>query len=121
MADSDIVIPTEINEIVSERATLWHKFDEAQSQFNEIEKFASQVTSSTPAQVPSELASARTPPDEVAAALQNFQAELARISKGQEGIKTYQAEIKKIENQQLIAMIVVGVVIAIILCVVAFR
>lgn len=120
MADSGIIIPTELSKIISERTTLWQKFEETQSQFKEMEKLASQVASSTPVQVPSELTSDKTPPAEVAAALQNFRGELARISKSQEDIKAYQAEIKKIENQQLTLVIVVGIVLAIVLCIAAF-
>jgi hypothetical protein len=120
MVDSDLVIPNEIGKIVNERATLWQRFEESQSQFNEIEKLASQFASSTSAQIPSELTSEKTPPAEVTAALQNFKGELARISKGQEGIKAYQAEIKRIKDQQLAIIIVVGLVITAVLCVAAF-
>jgi hypothetical protein len=120
MADSGVVIPEDISRIVNERANLWQRFEESQSQVSEIEKLASQVASSTPAQIPTELTSDKTPPAEVAAALQNFQGELTRINKGQEGIKAYQAEIKKIENQQLTIIIVVGLIIAAVLCIAAF-
>jgi hypothetical protein len=119
MANSGIILPTEISNLVSERTTLWQKFDEAQSQFNEIEKLASQIASSTPAQIPSELTNDRTPPAEVVAALQNLQMELMRISKGQDTIKGYQAEIKKLESQQLTIVIAVGLLIAIVLSIIA--
>jgi len=120
MANSGIVIPNEINKILSERASLWERLDKAQSQFKEMEGLSSQVASSTPAPILPELTDEKTPPSEVAAALQNFQSELARINKGKESISAYQAEIKRIETQQLITVIVVGVIIAIVLCAIVF-
>ena len=120
MADSSIVIPNDINKILSERASVWRNWDEAQSQFKEMEKLSSQVASSTPTQIPSELTNEKNPAAEITAASQNFQTELARINKGQEGIKAYQAEIKRIETQQLVTVIVIGIIVAIVLCVVVF-
>lgn len=119
MANSGIIIPTEISNLISERTALWQKFEEAQSQFNEMEKLASQIASSTPAQIPSELTNDRTPPAEIATALQNLQMELVRMGKGQDSIKGYQAEIKKIESQQLTIVIAVGLLIAVVLSIMA--
>lgn len=120
MANSGIVIPSEINKILSERTSLWGSLDQAQAQFKEMENLSPQVASSTPSSIPPELTDDKTPPSEVAAALQNFQSELARINKGKETIGAYQAEIKRIENQQLVTVIVVGVIIAIVLCAIVF-
>ena len=119
MTDSGIVIPTEISAIISERTTLWNKMDEAQRQFNEMEKLSSQVASSTSVEIPSALTGVRTPYAEVVAAAQNFRGEMAQISKGQEGINAYQTEIKKIENQQLTIVIVVSLVLALFVCMAA--
>ena len=113
MSNSTVMIPSDVSTIISERVTLWQKFDEAQSQFNEIDKLASQVDSSNPAQIPPELTDGKTPPVEVAAALQNLQAELARIETAQNDIQAHQAEIKKIKNQQ-IAVVVLVVIVALI-------
>lgn len=120
MSNSGIVIPNEINKILSERASLWAKLDQAQSQFKEMEGLSSQVASSNPSQILPELTDEKTPHSEIAASLQNFQSELARINKGKESISAYQAEIKRIETQQLITVIVVGVIIAIVLCAIVF-
>ncbi len=120
MENSGIVIPSDIGKIVDERNTLWQKFDEAQHQFDEMNKLAPQISSSVAAQIPSELTGHKTPPLEVIAAVQNFQAELARIAKAQETIKLHQAEIKKVESQQLITVVVVGILIGVLLCFLAF-
>lgn len=120
MANSGIVIPSEINNILSERTSLWGSLDQAQSQFKEMENLSSQVASSTPSSIPPELTDDKTPPSEVATALQNFQSELTRINKGKETISAYQAEIKRIETQQLVTVIVVGVIITIVLCAIVF-
>ena len=123
MSSSSIIIPSGISTIINERVTLWQKFDEAQSQFNEIDKLASQVASSNPAQILSELTDEKTPPAEVTTALQNFQAELAIIGKARNDIKAYQAEIKKIKNQQMVIaviVIIVGLITTVLLCSVAF-
>lgn len=120
MANSGIIIPNEINAILSERASLWEKLDQSQSQFKEMEDLSLQVASSTPSQIPSELTAEKTPPSEIAAALQNFQSELDCIKKGNESISAYQAEIKRIETQQLITVIVGGVILAIVLFAIVF-
>ena len=120
MENSGIVIPSDIGKIVDERNTLWQEFDEAQHQFDEMNKLAPQIAPSVAAQIPSELTGDKTPPLEVIAAAKNFQAELARIAIAQETIKAYQAEIKKVESQQLTTVIVVGIVIAVFLCFLAF-
>jgi hypothetical protein len=55
--------------------------------------------------------------------LQNFQAELAIIGKARNDIKAYQAEIKKIKNQQMVIaviVIIVGLITTVLLCSVAF-
>ena len=120
MENSGIVIPSDIGKIVDERNTLWQKFDEAQQQFDEMNKLAPQILSSVAAQIPSELSGHKTPPLEIIAATQNFQAELTRIAKAQETIKAYQAEIKKVERQQLTTVVVVGMLIGVFLCFLAF-
>jgi hypothetical protein len=119
MSDSGIVIPSDISDIISERVTVWEKFDEAQGQVAEMEKLSSQITVSNAAQIPAELTTDNTPPAEVAAAYRNFQAEMARIAKAQEGIKTYQAEIKKIEGQRTTMMILIGLGVVVLLGIMA--
>lgn len=120
MANSGIVIPNEINTILSDRASLWKSLDQTQAQFKEMENLSSQVTSSAPSKIPSDLTDENTPPSEIAAASQHFQSEIARIAKGRESINAYQSEIKRIENQQLITVIIVGVIIVLILCAIAY-
>lgn len=114
MTESSVVIPPDINHVISERATLWQKFDEAESQFSEINKLTShQIASSTPAPIPSELTDEKTPPAEVAIALKNLQTELSLISKSTESIEDYEIEIQQIEKNRRTA-IVIGVVLMII-------
>ncbi len=115
MANSGLVFPNELGRTVSERATLWQKFDESQSQVGEIEKLASQVASSTPAEIPSELTGDKTPSAEVAAALHGLQAELVEISKAQASIKAYENEIQRLkaERQKVIAIASAVIVIII--------
>jgi hypothetical protein len=120
MENSDMVIPSDIGKIVDERNTLWQKFDEAQHQFDEMNKLAPQIASSVAAQIPSELTGHKTPPLEVIAAAQNFQAELTRIAKAEETIQAHQTEIKKVESQQLTTVVVVGILIGAFLCFLAF-
>jgi hypothetical protein len=120
MADSGIVITYEISKILDERASLRQELDNARNQFTELEKLVSQGTSSIPAQIPAELTSTKTPPAEIAAALQYFQLELTRINKAQEAIRGYQAEINEIETKQRVIVVVVGVIIAIVLLAIAF-
>jgi hypothetical protein len=84
-----------------------------------MEKLSSQISASTAAQIPAELTTDKTPPAEIAAAYQNFQAEMARIAKAQEGIKTYQAEIKKIEGQRTTMMILIGLGVVVLLGIMA--
>lgn len=120
MENSGIIIPSDIGKIVDERNALWQKLDEAQRQFDEMNKLAPQVSSSIAGQISSELTGHKTPPTEVIAAAQNFHAELARIAKTQETIKAHQAEIKRVERQQLTIIIVVGVIIALFLCFLVF-
>lgn len=118
MADSGLVIPSELGRIVSERATLWQRFDASQSQIGEIEKLAHEVSSSTPAEIPSELTGDKTPVAEVAAALQGLQSELAEISKAQASIQTHEAEILRLKaERQKILMIAVIVIVIIVLVV----
>lgn len=115
MANSGLVIPNELGKIVSDRATLWQKFDESQSQIGEIEKLASQVASSTPAEIPSHLTDDKTPSAEVAAALHGLQAELVEITKAQASIEAYEDEIQRLkaERQKVIAIAAVVIVIII--------
>ncbi len=120
MADSGIVITYEISKILDERADLRQELDNTRNQFTELEKLASQVASSIPAQIPAELTSTKTPPAEIAAALQYFQSELTRINKAQEAIRVYQAEINELENKQRMIVVVIGVIIAIVLLAIAF-
>jgi hypothetical protein len=120
MADSGIVIPYEISKILNDRAGLWQRLDEAQRQFDELDKLDSLIKATMLAQLPPELTSEKTPPAEIAAALKNIQAELARIDKSQESIRAYQAEIKFIEKKQLITVIVVGVIMVFILGAIVF-
>ena len=120
MADSGIVITYEISKILDERASLRQELDNARNQFTELEKLASQVASSTSAQIPDELTSTKTPPAEIAAALQYFQFELTRINKAQEDITVYQAEINELEYKQRIIVVVFGVIIALVLLAIAF-
>jgi len=119
MSNSGIVVPSDISQILSERANTWGQFDQAQNQLTEMEKLSSQIVASSLAQIPTELTSEKTPPAEVAAAYQNFQAEMARIAKAQEGIKTHQAEIKKIEGQRTTMMILIGLGVVLLLGIVA--
>ena len=115
MANSEIVIPSEINTILNERALLWENLDQAQMQFKEAESLSSQVASSAPSKILPNLTDENTPPSEISAALQHFQSEITHINKGKESISAYQAEIKRIENQRLITVIVVVVITALVL------
>ena len=113
MADSGLVIPSELGRIVSERTSLWQRFDASQSQISEIEGLAHEVASSTPAEIPSELTSDKTPVAEVTAALQGLQAELAEISKAQASIQAHEAEIQRLraERQKILMIAVIAIVI----------
>jgi len=111
MADSGVVIPAKIGKIVNERATLWKKLDESQSQYSQLEKLGAQVASSTPSPVPSVLTDEATPPAELSAAVQKLQEELASIAKAQEEIHSAEIEIKRLANRQLTVVIVVTVII----------
>lgn len=119
MADSDIIIPMGIRDIIEERAALWKNFDDAQSQLAEMEKMSSQMAPSAVARIPDELSREKTPFSEIAAAHQSFRTELTRIAQSQESIKTYQAEIKKIEQHQKTIAILVGLGIAVVLGILA--
>jgi hypothetical protein len=119
MSNSGIVVPSDTSQILNERANIWGQFDQAQNQLAEMEKLSSQIVASSLADIPTELSGEKTPPAEVAAAHQNFRAEMARIAKAQEGIKTYQAEIKKIEGQRTTMMILIGLGVVVLLGIVA--
>jgi hypothetical protein len=116
MAESDIVIPSDVNKIITERVTLWERFDKSQSEINEMNSKNEPIAVSTPAQIPGELSTEKTPPAEIAAAYQLFQAELAKIGQFQNTIKEYQSEIKKIEDQQklIITIAVIGAIILVV-------
>lgn len=120
MTNSGFLIPADIGAVVSERTQIWKQIDDAQSQFNDMEKQAAQFSSITPAPIPSELSTESTPPAEVAMAVKGFRDELTQIGKHQEEIKAHQAEIAKIKSQQTTTFIIAGIVIAIVLCFVVF-
>jgi hypothetical protein len=121
MANTAVVIPNEINGILNERANIWTKLNSAQSQFKELEKLSSQILpGSSPAEIPAELTNEKTPPSEIAAALQNLQAELEISKKAQENIRACEAEINRIKQQRMIVTIVVGIILAIFVCAVVF-
>lgn len=119
MVNSGVVLPADINSILNERATLWQTFDEAQSQFSEINQLSSLIVTSIPAQIPSELTDEKTPPAEVAAALRNLQAELARIAESTKGTKAHETEIRRLKNRQKVLVIIAGAIIVTTLCLVA--
>jgi hypothetical protein len=121
MANIAVVIPNEINRILNERANIWNKLIESQTQFKELEKLSAYLQpGSSPAEIPSELTDEKTPPSEIAAALQSFQAELEVIQKAQEDIKIYEAELNRIKRQRMIVGIVVGLILAILVCAAVF-
>lgn len=120
MKDSDIIVPPHIGKILTERATLWQKFQEAKSQSNELDKLASRLVPSTPAQIPPELTAEGTPPAEVSSALQLLRREFNSILRTHSDIETYKAEIKRIERRQLILYMVIGLIIVVVLCIAAY-
>jgi hypothetical protein len=113
MADSGVVIPSEISEVIEERVVLWQQLEKSQNQFRKIEKLASPVASSTPTQIASELTSDGTPPAEITVALHNLKEELARIDEAEDDIEEYQNEIEEI--QRLWTIVIVTIVIAMII------
>jgi len=119
MSNSGVVIPSDISKLLNERVGIWQPFDEAQSQFEEIDKLSSQVASINPGQIPVELTSEKTPPAEVAAAYHHFQAELVKIVEAQEHIKAYQTEIQKIENRQKTIAVLIGLAIIVFMAIAA--
>ncbi|MBK9926321.1 MAG: hypothetical protein IPP66_13655 [Anaerolineales bacterium] len=117
MSNTGFVIPSDIRQILEERDKTWQEFDVAQDHVQEMEKRSSQVVIDNFAQLPTELTNEKTPPAEIAAAYQNFQTEMAKISQAQESIKVYQAEIKKIQSQRTTRAILIGIGIVIILAI----
>ena len=117
MAETDIVIPSDVNKIITERVVLWERFDKSQREINEMNSRNAPLAVSTPAQIPAELSNEKIPPAEIAAAYQLVQGELARIEQYQNANKGYEAEIKKIEDQRKLIITIV-VIVAIILVVI---
>jgi hypothetical protein len=97
----------------------WNVYDAAQSQLGEMEKFSSQLANISPAQIPLELTSEKTPPAEIAVAHRNLRAELAKIAEAQNDIKAYQAEITRIESQRRTLIAIAVIVIIVFLCIAA--
>jgi hypothetical protein len=121
MANITVVIPNEINKILNERANIWNKLVEAQTQFKELEKLSAQIIpGSSPAEIPPELTEEQTPPSEIAAALQNLQAEMEITKKAQEDVRIYEAELNRIKRQRMIVGIFVGLILAILVCAAVF-
>lgn len=116
MADSGVVIPSEIQKVVGERTSLWKDFDKTQKTFAELEDLAQQVSQHQPATIPRALSDAKTPPAEISAASQKFHLEFKNIAKSQADIRTYQEEIDKIKQRRLIITIVVSLIAIGILC-----
>ncbi len=121
MDQSGVVITPDVSKIIAERAELWQQFDDAHEHFSkmdfsEVDQLATEVAAAIPAEMSSKLSKEGTPATEVAAAFHKFQEELAHMAERRDEIAAYRAEIKKVESQRRLIVILAGLTIMFVLC-----
>ena len=119
MPSTNVIVSPDVNLLIAEREQVWTNFDRAQSLVEEFRKLCSHVPNVAAAnlQLP---ASPNNPPTQLQTTMQQINQELAAIEKlkAEMGSCHEQIEAIKRNEKMMIALIVGGVLIALIIFVI---
>jgi len=111
MVDSTVVIPSDIDTALNERAAVWASLDQATADLKKIEELGGQIGGGGENTQPAELlTSDKLPPSEVAAALAALEAESASIKEAEAEIERHMKEIAS-HKMMRIVLIALGILL----------
>ena len=120
MSSTNVIVPPDVNQLITEREHVWSNFDRAQTLVEEFRKLCSHVPNVAPAnlQLP---APPNNPPAYLETTMQQIKQELAAVEKLNAEIRSCHEQIEAIKRNEkmTIALIAGGVVLVLIIFIVA--
>lgn len=109
MADSTVVIPSDVDAALNERATIWASLDQVAANLKKIEELGGQIGGGREGAQPAEpLTLDGLPPSEVAAVLVALETELANIKQAEADIEKHGKEISSHKTTRMV-LIALGI------------
>ena len=112
MSSTNVILPPDVTQLISEREQVWAEFERAQGLVEDFRKVSAAVPNTAAAQL--QLSSGtHNPPADLSYALQQMKNELAAVQKLNADIMTCDAQIEAIKRSEktMIALIVAGIVV----------
>jgi hypothetical protein len=117
MSNSNIIIPSDLSTLISERERILQGADHSARWVAELNQLSSQVADCPPAVLQAAFSQEHTPPAELASVLPVLKNELENINRLRADIAGCQMEIQQIQKRDK-TIVIVGVVVAILLIVI---
>lgn len=116
MSSNNVIVPPDVNQLITEREHVWTNFDRAQNLVEEFRKLSSRVPNVAPAnmQLP---ASVNNPPAHLETTMQQINQELAAVEKLNAEMRSCHEQIEAIKRSEkmTIALIAGGVLVVLII------